>query len=428
MSSVRSLAHASGSFDVVVIGAGAAGLVAAAEAAQRGLRTLLVEKNRRPGVKILISGGTRCNLTQSTDKWGIVKAYGSQGNFLHSALAALSPADLVQLIEDEGVPTKVEETGKIFPVSNRATDVLAALMRRFERSGAELALEEPVTQIERADGGGFMIATGRRVIAARNAIVTVGGQSYPGSGTTGDGYAWAATLGHTIVPPRPALVPLTTEELWVRELSGVTIPDVAVAIYPQTESSQPLDRRRGSLLFTHFGLSGPVILDISRAYTALSLQPQIQPTTATLICDFLPDVKAAAFDDWLRQAAASDGKRQIVGIIAERLPKRLVEALLIRAGVPADQRGAALSKTARAALVQSIKETAIAISGTRGFTKAEVTAGGVALPEIDSRTMESKLVPGLFIAGEILDLDGPIGGYNFQAAFSTGVLAGRSVS
>jgi predicted Rossmann fold flavoprotein len=446
----RSLADASDWYDVVVIGAGAAGLVAAAEAAERGLKTLLVEKNRRPGVKILMSGGTRCNLTQSTDKWGIVKAYGAQGNFLHSALAALSPAELVQLIEDEGVPTKVEETGKIFPVSNHAADVLDALLKRLQRSGAELALEEPVTAIERAaetaSECGFRVVTARRELAAASVIVTVGGQSYPGSGTRGDGYAWAAALGHTIVPPRPALVPLTAEEPWVRELSGVTIPDVAVELFApgpdadaltpalsqgereKREPPKPLDRRRGSLLFTHFGLSGPVILDISRAYTALAPAVPGSPPIATLVCDFLPDVKAASLDDWLRQAAAGDGKRLVAGILAERLPKRLVEALLTRAGVAADLRGAALSKPARAALVQAVKATPVAITGSRGFAKAEVTAGGVALDEIDSRTMESKLVPGLYFAGEILDLDGPIGGYNFQAAFSTGVLAGRSVT
>jgi predicted Rossmann fold flavoprotein len=407
-------------FDVIVIGAGAAGLVAAAEAASRGRITLLVEKNRRPGVKILMSGGTRCNLTQATDKWGIIRAYGDQGDFLHSALAALSPADLVELIEAEGVPTKVEETGKIFPVSNRASDVLDALVRRLERSGARLVTDEAVQQVERrADG--FRLLTGHRELAAAKLIVTVGGQSYPGSGTTGDGYAWAAMLGHTIVPPRPALVPLTTNESWVRDLSGITLPDVTIRLFANSRS-KPLDQRRGSLLFTHFGLSGPVALDISRAFTAL-------PSTAVakLLCDFLPDTSSERLNEELRQAAAVDGKRLVANLLADRLPKRLVEALLTLTALRADQRAAEFSKPARAALVRALKAVEIPITGTRGFAKAEVTAGGVALAEIDGRTMESKLDPGLFFAGEILDLDGPIGGYNFQAAFSTGVLAGRSV-
>jgi hypothetical protein len=408
-------------YEVVVIGAGAAGLVAAAEAAARGRRTLLVEKNRRAGVKILMSGGTRCNLTHATDKWGIVKAYGEQGNFLHSALAALSPSDLVALIEAEGVPTKVEETGKIFPVSNRAVDVLEAFLRRLERSGAELALAEPVTAIERLETG-FRIATTARKVVGQSLIITVGGQSYSGSGTTGDGYAWAAALGHTIVPPRPALVPLTTGDTWVHDLSGVTIPDVRLLLQSSGGSRGKPPTARGSLLFTHFGLSGPVALDISREFTALP-----DPAAAALAVDFLPDQRPDQFDLELRQAAAADGKRQVASFLAERLPRRLVDALMLRAGFPLELRGAELSKAARAALVAALKGTTIPIAGTRGFAKAEVTAGGVSLDEIDSRTMQSKLVPGLYFAGEILDLDGPIGGYNFQAAFSTGVLAGRSV-
>ncbi len=410
------------SYEVVVIGAGAAGLVAAAEAATRGRTTLLLEKNRRPGVKILMSGGTRCNLTHATDKWGIVRAYGQQGNFLHSALAALSPADLVELIESEGVATKVEETGKIFPVSNRATDVLDALLRRLNRSGAELALEEPVQQLERQPGpGGFQIATLRREICAEKIIVTVGGQSYPGSGTTGDGYAWAAALGHSIVPPRPALVPLTTNEAWVLGLSGVTIPDVELILLVDG-AEKPLDCRRGSLLFTHFGLSGPVVLDISRAFTALP-----NGTAARLHCDFLPDQSVERLEIEMQRVASTDGKRHVVNQLAEQLPRRLVEALLAHLGIASETRMAEFSKTARGKLIQALKSVTIPITGTRGFAKAEVTAGGIALAEVDSRTMESKLVSGLFFAGEILDLDGPIGGYNFQAAFSTGILAGRSV-
>lgn len=408
-------------YDVVVIGAGAAGLVAAYEAATRGRKTLLLEKNRRPGVKILMSGGTRCNLTHATDKWGIVKAYGSQGNFLHSALAALSPTDLVRLVEDEGVPTKVEDTGKIFPVSNRATDIVQALLSRFQRTTAELVLEEPLEHIERlTDPCAFRLKTNQREIMSAAVIITVGGQSYPGSGTRGDGYAWAAALGHTIVPPRPALVPLTTDAAWVRGLSGITIPDVELRLFT-ADSKKPLDSRRGSLLFAHFGLSGPVVLDISRSYTALGPE-----TSAALRCDFLPDIPAERIEEQIRQSAAADGKRSVATFLAERLPHRLAESLFSIAGIQPETRLGEFPKAARAAFVRAIKSAIIPITGTRGFAKAEVTAGGVSLSEVDSRTMESKLVPGLYFAGEVLDLDGPIGGYNFQAAFSTGVLAGQS--
>jgi hypothetical protein len=452
-------------FDVIVIGAGAAGLMAATTAAERGLRTVLLEKNRRPGVKILMSGGTRCNLTHATDKWGIIRAYREQGNFLHSALAALGPADLVKQIEDEGVPTKVEETGKVFPVSNRATDVLDALLKRFHRSGAELVLDSPVVGIER-QGGAWQVRTQSRSLTpsgtssdgqptpdsgpsrregstflAPKVVVTVGGQSYPGSGTTGDGYAWAAALGHTLVPPRPALAPLTTNAAWVKTISGVTVPDVGLRLFsggcrsrseprpagvaiPKHKplDQKPIDERRGSLLFAHFGLSGPVAMDISRAVTAVP-----DPTALTLLFDFLPDVKTEGLDNAIRAAAAREGKRHVAGWLAPELPRRLIEQLVGLAGLPAELRGAELSKQARTALVHAIKGAAISLTGTRGFAKAEVTAGGVSLAEIDSRTMESKLAAGLYFAGEILDLDGPIGGYNFQAAFSTGYLAGMSV-
>src|SRR5437879_5975432 len=199
---------ADAAWDVVVIGAGAAGLLAAARAAERGRRTLLLEKNRKPGIKILMSGGTRCNITHATDNRGIVEAFGPPGRFLHSALAALSVEGTVALFEAEGVATKVEETGKIFPVSNKAADVLAALLRRLERSGATLALGEPLADL-RPEEAGFALTTPLHTFSAGHVVLTTGGQSYPGSGTTGDGYRLAARFGHTIIPPRPALVPLT---------------------------------------------------------------------------------------------------------------------------------------------------------------------------------------------------------------------------
>src|SRR5215467_3000315 len=280
-------------WDVIVVGAGAAGLVAAERAAARGKTTLLLERNRKAGVKILMSGGTRCNLTQATDRRGIVEAYGAAGRFLHSALAALGPQELVALVEEEGVPTKVEETGKIFPVSNRATDVLAAFLARLGRSGSELALDEALVDLARVDDG-FQLVTSRRVLTAQSVIVTTGGQSYPGCGTTGDGYRWARQFGHVIVPPRPALVPVTTSAEWVRSLSGITVSDVRLRLMEPGE--KVLDTRQGSMLFTHFGLSGPVVLDISRE---VSGHPR--PNTLWLECDFLPSESAVQLDERLKQ-------------------------------------------------------------------------------------------------------------------------------
>jgi predicted Rossmann fold flavoprotein len=413
--------------DVIVIGAGAAGLLAATRAAQRGRRTLLVEKNRKPGVKILMSGGTRCNITHATDRRGIVAAFGDQGHFLHSALAALGPDELLAMFNAEGVATKVEPGGKVFPTSDRALDVLRALEQMLARSGAQLALDEAVSGIH-ADGSGFQVRTNRRLLTAEKVIVTVGGQSYPGCGTTGDGYGWVKALGHTIVPPRPALVPLLSPAAWVHELRGVTIPDVAVAVFETMAATgakptaKMIARRRGSFLFTHFGLSGPVVMDLSRVVTE---RPDVPSWQAT--CDFLPAMKDDEVTSRLAAEAAATGKKAVVNILDQLAPRRLVEAVMKLSGVPVERRLAELSRNERAAIVHSLKCTSIPINGSLGFKKAEVTAGGVSLDDVDSRTMQSKRTPNLYLAGEILDLDGPIGGYNFQAAFSTGWLAGESV-
>jgi predicted Rossmann fold flavoprotein len=402
--------------EIVVIGAGAAGFFAATRAAERGRQVVLLEKNRKPAVKILMSGGTRCNLTQATDRRGIVEAFGPQGRFLHSALAQLGPEELVEKFAAAGVPTKVEPTGKIFPQSDRAADVVAALQQMFRQSGAELILEQPVQQIERR-GEQFLIHTLGTEWVAEKIILTSGGQSYPGCGTTGDGYAWAKQLGHKIVPPRPALVPLLSDEAWVHALSGVTVPDVGVRIVEGDAQAKPQATGRGSVLFTHFGLSGPVVMNLSRALTA-------RPDSGRwlLVCDLVPALDAQALS-----AQLTAGKQTVLHSAAQWIPKRLAEAILVQAEVPADCRVAELSKQRRNRLLQLLKRLPIPMRGSQGFKKAEVTAGGVELREVDSKTMQSKLCPNLYFAGEVLDLDGPIGGYNFQAAFSTGWLAGESV-
>jgi predicted Rossmann fold flavoprotein len=415
------------SWDVVVVGAGAAGLVAASVAAERGKRTLLLEKNKKPGVKILMSGGTRCNITQNTDNRGIVAAYGQPGRFLHSALAAFGVRESIAMFEAEGVATKIEDTGKIFPASDKASDVLEALLRKLQRSGAVLASEEPLLEIDRLENG-FALRSTKRSIHARNLVLTTGGQSYPGSGTTGDGYRFAASLGHTIIPPRPALVPITTDADWVRELRGITITDVQVRVVePAAEGAKssrpkPLAERRGSLLFAHFGLSGPAALDVSRAVSGHD-----RPRSLQLVCDFLPNLKPAQFDEMLRAAAAEAGKKQLISLLPDQLPHRLATALLEQVGLDPTLRAAEVGTKVRVRVVEAVKNCTIPISGTMGFRKAEVTAGGVDLREVDSSTMQSKLVPGLYLAGEVLDLDGPIGGYNFQAAWSAGYLAGASI-
>jgi predicted Rossmann fold flavoprotein len=406
-------------WDVIVVGAGAAGLMAATCAGEAGRHVLLLEKNPRPGVKILMSGGTRCNITHATDNRGIVEAFGPEGRFLHSPLAALSVDETIQYFENEGVLTKVEETGKIFPVSNKAADVLQALVNRLERSGAVLATGEAVRSVS-SDHGVFDILTTRRRLVCDRLILTTGGQSYPGSGTTGDGYAIARFFGHNIVPPRPALVPIRIREQWPLQIRGVTLPDVCVTLMDGTKK---LASRRGSLLFAHFGLSGPVILDLSRH---VSGHPA--PTSLRLEIDFLPFLSATEVDASFKEISEVSARKQLSHVVAPSLPRRLLELLLERSGFAADRRAACISREERARLLAMLKRQELSVVGTLGFGRAEVTAGGVALSEVDSRSLESKLQRGLFIAGELLDLDGPIGGFNFQAAFSTGWLAGASAA
>jgi predicted Rossmann fold flavoprotein len=407
-------------WDAVIIGAGAAGLVAATHAAERGRRVLLLEKGKKPGVKILMSGGTRCNITHDCDARGIVAAFGPNGKFLHSALAALGPRETVALFEAEGVATKVEETGKVFPVSDRAVDVLDALLRRLRRSGATISLNEPAREILPHPDGGFRVVTPSRTTTTEKVLVTTGGRSYPGCGTTGDGYAFAAAFGHTILPQRPALVPLTVQPAWVGELRGVTLPDVQLKVFG--DGPKPLDARRGAMLFAHFGLTGPAPLDVSRA---VSGHPN--PSSLTLEADLLPGVPEPALDEYLRTESLASGKKLLAVVTAEKLTRRVCDVLLTLCGMPADRKAAALSKPDRQKLVAAVKRLRIPLRGTLGFEKAEVTAGGVSLDEVDSRTMQSKKLPGLYLAGEVLDLDGWIGGYNFQSAWSTGWLAGREL-
>jgi predicted Rossmann fold flavoprotein len=408
---------ASADWDIVIAGAGAAGLMAAIRAAELGRRVLVLEKNRKPGVKILMSGGTRCNLTHATDNRGIVEAFGPPGRFLHSALAAFSVQETVAFFEAEGVATKVEETGKIFPVSNRAVDVLDALLKRLRRSGATLSPGEPLVELRREENG-FTVGTPNRTFAVPRVILTTGGKSYPGCGTTGDGYSLTSRLGHGLIPPRPALVPITVNVPWVAELRGITIPDVAVKV---REGEQALATRRGSLLFAHFGLSGPVVLDVSRA---VSGHPA--PESLMLEMDLLPTIREPELDERLRVESAAAGKKQLAAILPPEIPNRLGGAILVQAGLPADRKAAGLSRPERARLAGLLKRLPLPIKGTFGFAKAEVTAGGVPLDEVDSRSLRSRVVPDLFLAGELLDLDGPIGGYNFQAAWSTGWLAGQA--
>lgn len=407
-------------WDAVIVGAGAAGLMAAIRAAERGRRVLLLEKGKKAGVKILMSGGTRCNITHDCDSRGIIAAFGPNGKFLHSALAQLGPRETVAFFEGEGVATKVEDTGKVFPVSDRAVDVLDALLRRLSRSGASHTLNEPMRELHPQPDGGFRVVTPNRTVTAEKVLITTGGRSFPGCGTTGDGYGFAASFGHTILPQTPALVPLRVQPEWVGELRGITLPDINLKVI--AADGKKLTSRRGSMLFAHFGLTGPAPLDVSRA---VSGHPA--PTTLVLEVDLLPNENEQAFDEFVQTATSTQGKQLLAGVLSTKIPRRVADQLLTLCGLSLTRTAAALSKPDRLKLVAATKRLRLPLRGTLGFEKAEVTAGGIQLDEVDSRTMQSRKHAGLYFAGEVLDLDGWIGGYNFQSAWSTGWLAGREL-
>jgi predicted Rossmann fold flavoprotein len=400
---------------VVVIGAGAAGLMAAAAAADRGAEVLLLEKSSKTGVKILMSGGTRCNLTHDTDARGITKMFGRGQRFLQPSVGAFPPSALVKMFNEGGLATKVEATGKVFPTSDRALHVRDLLHRKAVDAGVAIHRSTTVTDIGRSKGT-WQIATSGGPVNADRVIVTVGGQSYPGCGTSGDGYPWLVKLGHSIIPPRPALVPLVGGTDWTRSLSGLTLDDVTVTVNG-SQSKRPIATRRGSWLFTHFGFSGPAAMDVSGAMTAADSFADLK-----LMVDLLPDLSHEDVRNRLTQRDRDGGRRKVSAVIADWLPGRLAQALVQQTG--ADYTLAQLPGAQTRKLLDQLKQLPLPVSGTRGFAKAEVTAGGVRLDEVDSRTMQSRICDGMLIAGEILDVDGPIGGYNFQAAFSTGRAAG----
>lgn len=426
--------------DVAVIGAGAAGLMAAIRAATRGRSVVVLEKNRKPGVKILMSGGTRCNITnarglhrpeavsggidpafdrrEAKGARSIQEAFAPNGAFLGPALRAFGADAAVSFFEEHGVATKIEGNGKVFPVSDRAVDVLQALLDAAEAAGAKLRLASPCLGVDDEPDGGFRIGLPDGSLRARKLIIATGGLSFPGCGTTGDGYGWARRFGHTVTATKPALVPIRVVPDWVPELKGITLSDVQARIIARDGSV--LDSRREAILFAHFGLTGPAILDISRTVAHADASEGL-----SVAIDSAPDRRPEVFDQEL-QAASRVGRRPVATLLPDGLPRRYAEALVAAANIPAGRMGPELSREERKRLVAALKSLTLPIAGTLGYAKAEVTSGGISLDEVDPKTLESKRRPGLHWIGEVLDLDGRIGGYNFQAAWSTGWLAGDS--
>ncbi len=403
--------------DVVVVGAGPAGLMAAIAAARQGACVALLEQLEKPGAKLRISGGGRCNLTNTLPNDAFMTAFGKQGRFMQNALAEMDSIGLRNFFAENGVPTFVERGCFVFPQSQSSTSVLNALWSLCAHLHVERQIGVCVNELIIRDRELAGIRTRSGDIPVAKVIMATGGKSYPELGATGAGYELARQAGHIITPLLPVLVPLYTRETWPKHCTGIGLEDVRVWIdLPRHDKSGC----RGDLLMTHRGVTGPVILNLSR-----DAVPLLQKTRElTIRIEFKPEFEKSKwirlFDAWQNE----QGTKKIVKLLDGVFPHSLAEVLIQHAGIPTDQRAARFSRPQRMALLDALTGLPLTVTGSGGYEVAMVTRGGVSLNEVDPRTLESKRVQGLYFAGEILDLDGPTGGFNLQWAFSSGWLAG----
>lgn len=405
--------------NVLVIGGGAAGLLAGIAAAQNGAQTVILEKMRRPGKKILITGKGRCNITNNCDLQEIIKNIPGNGRFLNSALRRFTNQDIVQLLEDNGLPTKVERGGRVFPVSDKAADVVDTLVKIYKNYGGRLLTDCKVKSITAEFGKitGAVTADGQK-FAADAVILAAGGSSYPGTGSDGSGVKLAKALGHTIVPLAPSLVPLESDSPYISGLQGLSLRNIEGTVYAD---GKKIGSEFGEMLFTHFGVSGPIILSLSKCVAEAFARGALE---VELAVDLKPALDKDKLDARLQRDFTQYSRKQMPNGMKDLLPQRLIAPVLDQAFIDEEKFVNQLSRAERRRLVDVLKAFTVPITGTRPIAEAIVTAGGVSLKEIDPKTMESKLIKGLFFAGEVMDIDGYTGGYNLQAAFSTGYAAG----
>lgn len=402
---------------VVVIGGGPAGMIAAAEAAGAGAHTILLEQNEKLGKKLYITGKGRCNVTNACERDGFFAAVVRNPRFLYSAFAAFDNRDLMALIERQGVPLKTERGGRVFPVSDKSSDILRAMERYVRLSGAEVRLHTRATGISMENGAVRAVRTQTGEIPCDAAIVATGGCSYPQTGSTGDGYRFAAQAGHAVEPPCGALVPLVTNETWPAALAGLTLKNVTLSAY--REQKRLFQSEPGEMLFTHFGVSGPLVLTLSSRIAE-------QPAGVRLAIDLKPGLTEEQLDARLLRDLDANRQKLLAGALHALLPERLLLAVLELSGVNAQKRVSELTRAERMAVRNTLKALPLTVRCARPIEEAVVTRGGVSVREVRSRDLASKRVHGLYFAGEVLDVDAVTGGYNLQIAWSTGALAGRS--
>jgi predicted Rossmann fold flavoprotein len=408
---------------VIVVGGGPAGMMAAATAAENGAKVTLLEKKEQVGKKLKLTGKGRCNITSALEGENFISGYAGNGHFLYSALNQFSNQDLINFFNKRGLATVVERGQRVFPASDRAEDIVQVLYRNMLNNGVEIICKRRVqgVEIEASRIKGIKVNGG--VLPCQAAIIATGGMSYPGTGSTGDGYDWARAAGHRIIPPRPGLIPLVANEEWVKELQGLSLKNVEASAY-RLDGSR-INQEFGEMLFTHFGVSGPIILSMSRDIGEVLYSRR---ETVRLCIDLKPALTEEKLDARLQRDLDIYSRRQFKNSLDRLLPKKLIPVIVALSAIDGNKESNQVTRVERRKLLQLLKSLEITITATRPISEAIVTAGGVAVKGTNPKTMESKLVNNLYFAGEILDVDGYTGGFNLQAAFSTGYLAGKSAA
>lgn len=409
--------------ELIVIGAGAAGMMAAISAAENGIpgkEILVLERNEKPGKKIYITGKGRCNLTNACEMEELFLHVPRQAKFLYSAFYTFSNAQVIEFFERAGMRTKVERGNRVFPVSDHASDVIGALKRMMDRLDIQVEYHARVRKVLMAEGAisGVQMENGS-VYHAAQVLIATGGKSYPSTGSSGDGYTFARDLGHTITELRPSLVPFTVAEEDVIRMQGLAPKNVRVQIFDPKHPKKTLFEGFGEMLFTHFGVSGPLMLTASAV-----VNDEIKNNSLTLLIDWKPAVTEEQLDKRILKDFEENQNKQFKNALPALAPAKLLPVLMERSGIPEDKKVNEITRVERRELIRCLKAFPVTLTGLRDFNEAIITRGGVSLKEVNPSTMESKLVPGLMFAGEVLDLDAFTGGFNLQIAWSTGYLAG----
>ena len=408
---------------VVVIGGGAAGLMAAVIAGREGAKVTLLEKMNYVGKKMGITGKGRCNITNACDMSDFIKNTPGNGKFLYGAYERFTNEDLLQILHDAGLETKVERGGRVFPASDSALDVRNTFMKLMKHYGVDVHLEEPVKKLLVDDGVVTGVVTDKETYHADAVVIATGGKSYPATGSTGDGYMLAAQVGHKITDIRPSLVPIVTEESWVKDLMGLSLRNVELSVVAKNKVQAKMF---GEMMFTHFGITGPIVLSLSHTVGKLMRKKNIG--TIGLDINLKPALSPEILDKRLQKDFDLYSKKQLINGMKDLLPSRLIPLIIELAGIDPQKPINQISKEERQQIGYMLQHMPLTVKGLRPVEEAIVTAGGISLKEFNPKTMESKLVKGLYGAGEVLDIDAFTGGYNLQAAFSTGYVAAMHIT